>query len=368
MGVRLGWTVSMQTLVALSRCKQAHRRCEAEQRSARDEGGRLSSLGLVHTLAASPTERASDQSSSSHALAMSDTPQPVQVDTPEPTADPRKARLAAPLDTQPAPAPDTDMPQEPQQTPQAPAAAAPAPADLVTAPGSAANDCSPLAQLADPPAPPHDVAETASSAPVVPEQPVETSAPEPESQTAASSELDAAVPPTLAMDIEPASETAAEPSSSAAAGAGPAEAAAASIGREATSTPTTIYNQAASAGDVPAAVATPPPPSAPAAADASAASAVNGSGADAPRSKAAAAATSGLSRVAQLAARVEKDPLDGEAQLALLQDAESKGDLERTREVYEKFLAVFPDAVSPPSPPSLSVAHRPATRSLFLSA
>ncbi|ORY53977.1 hypothetical protein BCR35DRAFT_310473 [Leucosporidium creatinivorum] len=54
--------------------------------------------------------------------------------------------------------------------------------------------------------------------------------------------------------------------------------------------------------------------------------------------------TSSLSRVAQLTARVEKDPLDGEAQLALLQDAEQKGDLERTREVYENFLKVFPDA------------------------
>ena len=53
-----------------------------------------------------------------------------------------------------------------------------------------------------------------------------------------------------------------------------------------------------------------------------------------------------LSRVAQLNARIEKDPLDGEARLALLADAEQKGDLERTREVYEDFLRVFPDAVS----------------------
>lgn len=56
--------------------------------------------------------------------------------------------------------------------------------------------------------------------------------------------------------------------------------------------------------------------------------------------------TSSLSRVAQLTQRVEKNPLDGEAQLALLQEVESKGDLERTREVYEKFLTTFPDAVS----------------------
>ncbi|GAA6008673.1 hypothetical protein JCM11491_003391 [Sporobolomyces phaffii] len=54
--------------------------------------------------------------------------------------------------------------------------------------------------------------------------------------------------------------------------------------------------------------------------------------------------TSSLSRAAQLAQRVDKNPLDGEAQLALLQEIESKGDLERTREVYEKFLATFPDA------------------------
>ncbi|GAA5920123.1 hypothetical protein JCM1841_004448 [Sporobolomyces salmonicolor] len=97
--------------------------------------------------------------------------------------------------------------------------------------------------------------------------------------------------------------------------------------REATSTPT-LYEAAASPADVPAKVDTPQP----------AAPAANGPAA--PKAK----ATSSLSRVAQLTARVEKDPLDGEAQLALLHDAEQKGDLERTREVYEKFLAVFPDA------------------------
>lgn len=53
-----------------------------------------------------------------------------------------------------------------------------------------------------------------------------------------------------------------------------------------------------------------------------------------------------VSRSAQLLKRVEQDPLDGEARLALLADAESKGDLERTREVYEDFLKVFPSAVS----------------------
>lgn len=51
-----------------------------------------------------------------------------------------------------------------------------------------------------------------------------------------------------------------------------------------------------------------------------------------------------LSRVAQLNSRVEKDALDGEARLALIADAVQKGDLERTREVYEEFLKVFPDA------------------------
>ncbi|KAM0751817.1 Suf-domain-containing protein [Meredithblackwellia eburnea MCA 4105] len=51
-----------------------------------------------------------------------------------------------------------------------------------------------------------------------------------------------------------------------------------------------------------------------------------------------------ISRVAQLKVRVENDPLDGEARLALIADAEQKGDLERTREVYEEFLTVFPDA------------------------
>lgn len=52
-----------------------------------------------------------------------------------------------------------------------------------------------------------------------------------------------------------------------------------------------------------------------------------------------------LSRVAQLSKRIEANPLDGEARLALIVDAESKGDLERTREIYEDFLKVFPDAV-----------------------
>ncbi|SCV72519.1 BQ2448_4056 [Microbotryum intermedium] len=52
----------------------------------------------------------------------------------------------------------------------------------------------------------------------------------------------------------------------------------------------------------------------------------------------------GLSRVAQLVASIEKDPYDAEAQLALLHEVEQKGDLEKTREVYESFFKVFPDA------------------------
>jgi cleavage stimulation factor subunit 3 len=127
-----------------------------------------------------------------------------------------------------------------------------------------------------------------------------------------------------------------------------AAAVAETIGRDEASTPT-LYTAAASEGDVPGAVAT-PPPAAPAtsaapADDAASAPSVSANTAAAdPKAKG--AATSSLSRVAQLTARVEKDPLDGEAQLALLQDAEQKGDLERTREVYERFLSVFPDAVS----------------------
>lgn len=58
-------------------------------------------------------------------------------------------------------------------------------------------------------------------------------------------------------------------------------------------------------------------------------------------------ATAGTtSKLAQLTARIEKDPYDGEAQLALLAEVEAKGDLERTREVYEEFLRIFPNAVS----------------------
>ncbi|KAI8451386.1 hypothetical protein BY996DRAFT_8534553 [Phakopsora pachyrhizi] len=51
-----------------------------------------------------------------------------------------------------------------------------------------------------------------------------------------------------------------------------------------------------------------------------------------------------LSRIASLRQRVEKDPMDGEAWIELIADAEKKGDLEKTREVYHSFLQNFPDA------------------------
>ncbi|KAG0148416.1 hypothetical protein CROQUDRAFT_654918 [Cronartium quercuum f. sp. fusiforme G11] len=53
-----------------------------------------------------------------------------------------------------------------------------------------------------------------------------------------------------------------------------------------------------------------------------------------------------LSRLAMLKQRVEKDRMDGEAWLELIADAEKKGDLEKTREVYKSFLTNFPDAAT----------------------
>lgn len=169
-----------------------------------------------------------------------------------------------------------------------------------------------------------------------------------------SGEMDAAIAATLAMDSEPAPDATAAPVP------GPAETETSAnevqstgteqISRDATGTPT-LYQAAASAKDVPGAVATPPLATAVptggqngnATETAETASPLPSANVNARPS---AAGTSSLSRVAQLTARIEKDPLDGEAQLALLHDAESKGDLERTREVYERFLSVFPDAVS----------------------
>ena len=51
-----------------------------------------------------------------------------------------------------------------------------------------------------------------------------------------------------------------------------------------------------------------------------------------------------LTRAQQLKQRVEEEPTDSQAWLALIADAEQKGDLERTREVYEAFFKVYPDA------------------------
>lgn len=51
-----------------------------------------------------------------------------------------------------------------------------------------------------------------------------------------------------------------------------------------------------------------------------------------------------LTRAQQLKQRVEDEPTDSQAWLALIADAEQKGDLERTREVYEGFFKVYPDA------------------------
>ncbi|BGO88812.1 hypothetical protein NBRC10512_002167 [Rhodotorula toruloides] len=156
---------------------------------------------------------------------------------------------------------------------------------------------------------------------------------------ATSQDMDAAIAATLAMETDD-RQTASNGLQSTAA------AVAETIRRDEASTPT-LYTAAASQGDIPGAVAT-PPPAAPAtsaaAADESSSAPPASSNAASADTKGKGAATSSLSRVAQLTARVEKDPLDGEAQLALLQDAEQKGDLERTREVYERFLSVFPDA------------------------
>ena len=52
-----------------------------------------------------------------------------------------------------------------------------------------------------------------------------------------------------------------------------------------------------------------------------------------------------LSRLARLRQRVEKDRFDGEAWLELIADAAQKGDLEKTREIYEGYLKAFPDNV-----------------------
>ncbi|GAA5910917.1 hypothetical protein JCM6882_001931 [Rhodosporidiobolus microsporus] len=245
-----------------------------------------------------------------------------------PTSDPRRARLQA---AQPSSSPAPTLDAAPAETPaqeakddQVAADAPPLTAEPQAAPVDEAQPADPLPQSQSDSAPPAD--------------PTPAEGAQPESEAAApdaavtNPDLDAAIAATLAMETEAPEEVA-----STAAGA-PAETA----GRGEAGTPA-LYGGASSA-DVPGNVATPPLAASPSTAPEAAPTANGNSGpssaAAAPKLKAA----SSLSRVAQLTARVERDPLDGEAQLALLQDAEAKGDLERTREVYEKFLTVFPDA------------------------
>lgn len=52
-----------------------------------------------------------------------------------------------------------------------------------------------------------------------------------------------------------------------------------------------------------------------------------------------------LSRLQKLRKRVEVNKFDGEAWLEIINDALQKGDLDRTREVYDQFLQNFPDNV-----------------------
>ncbi|GAA5860469.1 hypothetical protein JCM3774_000433 [Rhodotorula dairenensis] len=259
--------------------------------------------------------------------------------------DPRRARMHA-----------AAQPAQPAEAAETPAAESENPADATQAPPDPAADAAVVA--ADPPqtaAAPTDPSDTAAAAAATAAPAVAEAASETVQDAAAAeqnSDLDAAIAATLAMDSEPAAH-APEPVPALDSSTAPGEAhgdAEQRVSRDATGTPT-LYSAAADAGDIPGAVATPP-----------LATAVNGHAEDSmvdeaqqqlssttpaqgrPAAAAAAAGTSSLSRVAQLTARIEKDPLDGQAQLALLHDAESKGDLERTREVYERFLSVFPDA------------------------
>lgn len=63
-----------------------------------------------------------------------------------------------------------------------------------------------------------------------------------------------------------------------------------------------------------------------------------------------------LSRLQKLRKRVEVNKFDGEAWLELINDALQKGDLDRTREVYDQFLKHFPD----------NVRHFPSSSAFFL--
>lgn len=52
--------------------------------------------------------------------------------------------------------------------------------------------------------------------------------------------------------------------------------------------------------------------------------------------------------------RIVEDPFDADAWLTLLNDAEKEGEVARVRDVYERFLKVFPTSVSPLPPLCLS--------------
>ncbi|GAA6000875.1 hypothetical protein JCM10207_004701 [Rhodosporidiobolus poonsookiae] len=230
--------------------------------------------------------------------------------------DPRRARLQAAATASPAPeAAQADTP-----APAEAAGSTPAPSEPPAPVETAVDEEPPPPPAVDTPTQPElaPAAEQPSTQEATPaaEPPA---APEADVDAARRAEMDAAIAATLAMETEAPEQVVAE-----------VGAAGENIARGETGTPS-LYG-GASAAEVPGAVATPPLAASPAQ------NAANG--AAAPKAKAA----STLSRVAQLTARVERDPLDGEAQLALLQDALQKGDLERTREVYEKFLSIFPDA------------------------
>lgn len=261
------------------------------------------------------------------------------------SVDPRRARMQA-----------AAQPAQPAETQETPAAGSETATDPAQAPPPVPEAAAAVAAVeevvsSDPtPAPSADTAATAApNAAEATQNPTEVASVA-EAATPQSSELDAAIAATLAMDSEPAAVQPGEPvpateGAHQLVGSG-GTADPERVSRDETGTPT-LYSASASAGDIPGAVATPP----------LATAAVNGhreesneaqtqTHAAPAQGRAAATATSSLSRVAQLTARIEKDPLDCQAQLALLHDAESKGDLERTREVYERFLSAFPDAVS----------------------
>ncbi|GAA5850924.1 hypothetical protein JCM8547_009132 [Rhodosporidiobolus lusitaniae] len=247
-----------------------------------------------------------------------------QAALPPATTDPRRARLQQQPPTSSSPAPstpaptyatvepveDTAMPSGDAVEPTEPATVLPDEPQLQTA-----TTLSPPTQLYTLPAPTLKPAEAAPASAQAEQEEVTASVGQTQAdvdEAARKAEMEAAIAATLAMESEAAPEEV-------------AGAVAEANGRSGEGTPA-LYG-ATGASDVPAAVATPPLPSS------------SGASQTKPQK-----AQSSLSRVAQLTARVERDPLDGEAQLALLQDAVQKGDLERTREVYEKFLTVFPDA------------------------